>query len=96
MQNSSDVKRIPLSGLLVGTVLTLFFFGCTENNIAIRESPNIILIVADDLGYSDLRTYGGEIKTPSLDSMANEGLRLSNMHNAGMCVISRSSLLTGK
>ncbi len=58
--------------------------------------PNIILIVADDLGYSDLGCYGGEINTPALDGMARSGVRLSNMYNAGMCVISRSSLLTGQ
>lgn len=60
------------------------------------ERPNIILIVADDLGYSDIGCYGGEIKTPALDEMANSGIRLPNMYNAGMCVISRSSLLTGQ
>ncbi|WP_422083595.1 arylsulfatase [Ulvibacterium sp.] len=61
-----------------------------------NDRPNIILIVADDLGYSDLGCYGGEIKTLNLDKMANKGLRLPNMYNAGMCVISRSSLLTGR
>ncbi|MCL4133883.1 UNVERIFIED_CONTAM: hypothetical protein GTU68_057561 [Idotea baltica] len=61
-----------------------------------NERPNIILILADDLGYSDIGCYGGEIKTPALDKMANEGMRLTNMYNAGMCVISRSSILTGK
>ncbi|MGB5821111.1 MAG: arylsulfatase [Saonia sp.] len=60
------------------------------------KRPNIILIVADDLGYSDLGCYGGEIKTPALDRMAKEGLRLTHMNNAGMCVVSRSSMLTGK
>ena len=58
--------------------------------------PNIILIVADDLGYSDLGCYGGEIKTTALDKMAKKGIRLTHMYNAGMCVISRSSLLTGQ
>lgn len=58
--------------------------------------PNIILIVADDLGYSDLGCYGGEIKTPALNNMAQKGIRLTHMYNAGMCVISRSSLLTGQ
>lgn len=58
--------------------------------------PNIILIVADDLGYSDLGCYGGEVKTPALDKMAKEGVRFSNMHNASMCVVTRSSILTGK
>ena len=46
--------------------------------------PNIICIVADNLGYSDLGSYGGEINTPSLDRLAYEGTRLSNMHNASM------------
>ncbi|MHB1177572.1 MAG: sulfatase-like hydrolase/transferase, partial [Daejeonella sp.] len=58
--------------------------------------PNIICIVADDMGYSDLGSYGGEINTPALDRLAYEGMRLSNMHNASMCVVSRSSLLSGK
>ena len=60
------------------------------------KKPNIICIVADDLGYSDLGCYGGEIKTPSLDKLANEGSRLKNMHNGSMCVLSRSMLLSGK
>jgi len=60
------------------------------------QTPNIILIVADDLGYSDVEPYGGEIDTPVLQKLATEGLRLTNMHNAGMCVISRASMLTGK
>lgn len=76
--------------------LGIFLGGCTENEAVKQERPNVILIVADDLGYSDLGSYGGEIKTPALDEMANAGLRLSNMHNAGMCVISRSSMLTGQ
>jgi arylsulfatase A-like enzyme len=60
------------------------------------KKPNLILIVADDLGYSDLGSYGGEISTPTLDQLAQQGLRLSNMNNAGMCVITRSSMLTGQ
>jgi len=84
--------------LRISTLLFLIFFfmGCTENKPIAKERPNIILIVADDLGYSDLGSYGGEIKTPALDEMANAGLRLPNMHNAGMCVLSRSSMLTGQ
>jgi arylsulfatase len=60
-----------------------------------QNKPNVIIILADDLGYSDIGCYGGEINTPSLDKLANQGIRLPNMHNASMCVISRSSLLTG-
>lgn len=79
----------------VGVSIGILLAGCVENKAIEQERPNVILIVADDLGYSDLGSYGGEIKTPALDKMASEGLRLSNMHNAGMCVVSRSSLLTG-
>jgi arylsulfatase len=79
-------------------VVTLVFslFSCSKKQSTQQEQPNIILILADDLGYSDIGSYGGEIKTPTLDKLAQEGLRLSNMHNAGMCVISRSSMLTGQ
>ncbi len=60
------------------------------------NKPNIICIVADDLGYSDIGCYGGEIKTPNLNKLADEGIRFSNMHNASMCVLTRTSLLSGK
>ncbi|MFI3248784.1 MAG: arylsulfatase [Rikenellaceae bacterium] len=59
------------------------------------EKPNIILIVADDLGWSDLGCYGGEIDTPNLDALAEQGLRFNNFHNTGKSFPSRSCLLTG-
>lgn len=51
------------------------------------KKPNIIFILPDDLGYSDVGTYGGEIHTPNLDKMAQQSVKLSNMHNASMCVL---------
>ncbi len=57
--------------------------------------PNIILIMADDLGYSDLGCYGGEIATPNLDYLANNGLRFSRFYNTSRCCPTRASLLTG-
>ncbi|MDA0284458.1 MAG: arylsulfatase [Planctomycetota bacterium] len=57
--------------------------------------PNIVFIVADDLGYSDLGCFGGEIKTPHLDSLADNGLRLTRFYNMGRCCPSRTSILTG-
>ena len=57
--------------------------------------PNIILILADDMGYSDIGCFGSEIKTPNLDKLAKQGLRMTNMHNAARCCPSRASLLTG-
>ncbi len=56
---------------------------------------NVLLIVADDLGYSDLGCYGGEIDTPNLDRLAAEGIRCSQFHVNPMCVVTRTSLMTG-
>ncbi len=63
---------------------------------AAAEKPNIIVILADDLGYSDVGCFGGEIATPAIDKLAEEGLRLPRFSNGGMCVISRAAMLTGK
>lgn len=57
--------------------------------------PDIVLILADDLGYSDLGCYGGEISTPHLDSLAASGVRLTQFYNTARCSPSRASLLTG-
>lgn len=56
---------------------------------------NLIIILADDMGYSDPACFGGEMKTPAIDRLAKEGVRLSRFHNGGMCVVSRASMLTG-
>ncbi len=57
--------------------------------------PNIILILADDMGYSDIGCYGGEINTPVLDQLAANGLRFTQFYNGARCCPSRASLLTG-
>src|SRR5687767_7450397 len=57
--------------------------------------PNILLILADDLGYSDLGCYGSEIQTPNLDKLAKNGLRFTQFANSGRCWPSRAALLTG-
>ena len=57
--------------------------------------PNVLLIMCDDLGYSDLGCYGGEIQTPHLDRLAEDGLRFSQFYNCAVCVTTRSALLTG-
>ena len=58
--------------------------------------PNLIIILADDMGYSDPGCYGGEIATPAIDKLAKEGIRLTRFRNCGMCVVSRASMLTGQ
>ena len=57
--------------------------------------PNILLILADDLGFSDIGAYGGEIKTPNLDALATGGLRFTQFYNTARCWPSRAALLTG-
>ena len=57
--------------------------------------PNVLLIVADDLGYSDLGCYGSEISTPNLDALAKGGLRFTQFYNTSRCWPSRASILTG-
>ena len=60
-----------------------------------NQRPNIVLIMADDLGFSDLGCYGGEIQTPHLDSLAENGLRFSRFYNTSRCCPTRAALLTG-
>jgi arylsulfatase A-like enzyme len=59
------------------------------------DSPNILLIMADDSGYSDLGCYGGDIETPHLDRLAANGLRFTHFYNTARCCPARASLLTG-
>ncbi|MDX1405228.1 MAG: arylsulfatase [Woeseiaceae bacterium] len=62
---------------------------------AADERPNIVLIIGDDIGFSDIGAFGSEIRTPNLDSLANEGVKLTNFHAAPTCGPTRSMLLTG-
>lgn len=57
--------------------------------------PNIVLIMSDDMGYSDLGCFGGEIETPNLDQLAHDGLRFTNFYSENMCWVSRAAMLTG-
>ena len=59
------------------------------------ERPNIVLILADDVGYTDIGPYGSEINTPTLSALAQRGIRFSNYHTAASCAPSRAMLLTG-
>ena len=77
-------------------ILLFSCFGChTESNQDINKPPNILLIVADDLAYTDLGVYGGEIGTPNLDALARDGVLFKNFYTASTCSPTRSMLLTG-
>ena len=60
-----------------------------------NSRPNILLIMVDDMGYSDIGCYGGEIDTPNLNSLANNGIKFSQFYNSARCCPTRASLLTG-
>lgn len=59
------------------------------------KRPNFLIIVADDLGFSDVAPYGGEIKTPVLEKLAKDGIRMTNFHTASACSPTRSMLFSG-
>jgi arylsulfatase len=75
-------------------VFTLFFTAVLACSYA-AERPNVIVILSDDMGYSDIGCYGGEIETPSLDALAANGMRFTQFYNTGRCCPTRASLLTG-
>ena len=82
------IIAIVVAGLLVLTAAAV----AAEKK---AQRPNILLILADDLGYSDLGCYGGEIRTPHLDAIAKNGLRFTQFDNTARCWPSRAALLTG-
>lgn len=76
------MKRLSFFTLLVLTALPF-------SNFAAR--PNIILIMVDDMGWSDIGCYGGEIDTPNIDKLATEGLRFTQFYNNAKCTTTRAS-----
>ena len=92
--NGEDCFSFSSTPFLI-TLIIVFFYSCGPREF---ERPNIIVIMADDLGYGDLGCYGNEkIKTPALDKLASEGLKFMDFHsNGAVCTPTRASLLTGK
>ncbi len=84
---SSLLPRLFLSFL---SVASCFLVAAAET-----AKPNIVVILVDDMGYSDIGPYGSEIPTPHLDALAKNGLRFSQFYNIGRCCPTRASLLTG-
>lgn len=81
--------------VLIPSLLLLTNCDQKRSRPAADERPNIVLIMLDDMGYSDLACYGGEIKTPNIDQLAAEGLMFTQFYNAARCCPTRASLLTG-
>jgi len=91
VRDRSSTARLALALALAGIALSTV--GCGEPEPGGR--PDIVLIMADDMGFSDLGSYGGEIDTPNLDRLAANGLRFSHFYNTARCCPTRASLLTG-
>ncbi|HKB01465.1 MAG TPA: arylsulfatase [Gemmataceae bacterium] len=80
--------------LVIGAFLALFPGRPTSAADPVRR-PNIVIILSDDMGFSDLGCYGGEIATPNLDALAAGGVRFTQFYNTARCCPTRASLLTG-
>lgn len=88
-------RRGTTIGLVLGATCLAINSGCSAALADQARAPNIVVIVADDLGFSDLGCYGGEIRTPRLDALAAGGVRFTQAYNSSRCCPSRASLLTG-
>jgi arylsulfatase A-like enzyme len=87
------MSRLPW---LFGCVVAMFTAGEAQCAAAGPARPNIVVVLTDDLGFSDLGCYGSEIETPTLDKLAAGGLRFSQFYNTAKCHSSRVSLLSGR
>lgn len=89
---SVNHKMYRISGILFVAVLMAAMPAAGQNSHA---RPDIVLIMADDMGFSDIGCYGGEIKTPHLDELAGDGIRFTQFYNGARCCPTRASILTG-
>lgn len=79
----------------VALLVVILISWSSQANFADSPRPNILVILSDDMGYSDLGCYGGEINTPNLDALAAGGVRFTQFYNTARCCPTRASLLTG-
>jgi arylsulfatase A-like enzyme len=95
MRATSIRTAIAVAGLYLTACSPVESPGPAQSASAADERPNILLIMADDMGYTDIGSFGGEIRTPNLDRLANEGMRFSNFHTSVSCSPTRSMLMSG-
>jgi len=81
--------------VIAATIATLFSAPAPAQMQGKSKRPNIIIILGDDMGVCDMGSFGSEIKTPNLDSLANDGVRFTNFYTHASCSPTRSMLLTG-
>ncbi|MEQ1853111.1 MAG: sulfatase-like hydrolase/transferase, partial [Chthoniobacteraceae bacterium] len=80
---------------MLKTILALVVTSFVTQHASLAAPPNVVIILADDLGYSDIGCYGSEIATPQLDSLAKNGVRFTQFYNTARCWPSRGALMTG-
>lgn len=101
MRGGFTMIHVELTRWITGLIILFSISGLLNANTPAEKKkgtvvrPNILLIVADDLGYSDIGSFGGEISTPTLDGLAKEGLQLTNFHVLPSCSPTRSVLMSG-
>ena len=80
---------------ILGAALTLLAVLAPGTSLAVNRQPNILLIMVDDMGWSDLGSFGSEIETPTLDALAQRGMKFTDFHVSVSCSPTRSMLLSG-
>ena len=92
MTFTNSAVRLPLARLAF-----VFIAFCLGNQTFADDArPNVLLIMVDDMGFSDIGCYGGEVKTPNLDALASSGLRFTQFYNCAKCETTRATMLSGK
>lgn len=86
--------RLARRAIVVAMLAVAWHFQSTQVASA-DDRPNIVLIMADDMGFSDIGCYGGEVETPNIDGLAKNGLRFTQFYNCAKCTTTRAALLTG-
>ena len=85
-----------MNRIITLSIIFIFLFCCSSSLLAKEQmKPNILLIVVDDMGYSDIGPFGGEVRTPALDTLAKSGMRFTDFHTSVACSPTRSMLLSG-
>jgi len=90
--------RLSTMAMLLSVALVLGLFTSTAKSaekLVAANAPNVLLVLADDMGYSDAGCYGGEVRTPHLDALAADGLRFTQAYSTGRCWPSRGCILSG-
>jgi len=90
-------KRILKKSMLTGIILSCLCISCTQNSdtLNVQKKTNVLLVMVDDMGWTDIGPYGSEISTPNIDKLANQGMLFTDFHTSVSCSPTRSMLLSG-